>query len=351
MDEPNGPADPVDAALGRAFPDRSVAEVGATGPSWNDSNRTVRVGFDDGRAAYLKLNVEGDGRRLARERAVLDYVGANADVSVPAVLDADTDGTIPYLVTEPVGRSFVRAWGDAGEARRERLARAMGRSLAGVHELRFDAHGTVVGRGDAVGAGRDGGPGLDLDRAPWTDVLVRTVEEMRAMAPSARFDDHFDRVVDAAETNRDLLNEAPAVLLHGDPAMPNCVLTDGGADGAVDSSAGADTDTTTTVGFLGWEMAHVGDPVRDLYRARDQGFDGLRDPAPEPGVDAFFDGYRERADGLPDGYEARRPVYEAVRHLGNSGYFPKLAEYVDEPEEELAAWVDAEMDRRLAAVT
>ncbi|ESP88966.1 phosphotransferase, partial [Candidatus Halobonum tyrrellensis G22] len=69
----DAPADDrVSAAVAAAFPDRAVAALGATGPSWNDDNRTVSVEFADGGAAYLKAVVAGDGSAVARERAALD---------------------------------------------------------------------------------------------------------------------------------------------------------------------------------------------------------------------------------------------------------------------------------------
>ncbi|MFC4552501.1 MULTISPECIES: phosphotransferase family protein [Halorussus] len=320
------------AALDAAFTDREVTELGSTGPSWNDHNRTVRVEFADGRAAYLKYATDGDGSRVARERAVLEYVGANSEVPVPTVLASDADGTplergdgaVPYLSTAPVrGANLLDRWSGASPDERAALAWEVGAALAGVHERRFDGHGHVVGGG----AG-----GLELRTGPWTGVLVDKIGEMRAMAPADRFDHHFDEVAAAVEANRDLLDDAPAALLHGDTAQPNCFRGESG------------------VGFLDWEIAHVGDPARDLHRACDQQFGSLRGDAPEELTSALYEGYRERAGGLPDGYEDRRPVYEAVRFLGTSGYVEKVAEYADEPVEELAAWVDEEMDRRLAAI-
>ena len=322
----------LSAALDAAFPDREVAELRSTGPSWNDQNRTVRVEFANGRSAYLKYATDGDGSRVARERAVLEYVGVNCGVSVPTVLASDADGTplkrgdgaVPYLATAPVrGANLLDRWSGASPDERAALAREVGAALAGVHERRFGSHGHVVG---------GGADSLELRTGPWTDVLVDKIDEMRSMAPSDRFDYHFDEVAAAVEANRDLLDDAPAALLHGDPAQPNCFRGESG------------------VGFLDWEIAHVGDPVRDLHRARDQQFDSLRADAPEEVTTAFYDGYRERAGGLPDGYEDRRPVYEAVRFLGTSGFVEKVAQYVDEPVEELAAWIRKEMDRRLAAI-
>ncbi|MCU4973856.1 phosphotransferase [Halobacteria archaeon AArc-m2/3/4] len=310
------------SAFETAFPDQEVTNVGSTGPSWNERNRTVEVEFTDGKTVYLKVALDGDGSRIARERAVIGYVGATDSVPVPKVLSSDPDGPVPYLVTEPVtGQPFLDSWTGANTEERATLARQVGRSLASLHDRWFDDHGHVV----------DGGAdGLELRTGSWTDVLVDTIGEMRGLAPADRFDHHFDEVIAAVEENRELLDDAPAALLHGDPAKPNCFLDDG------------------EVGLLDWEIAHVGDPARDLHRVRDQQIDSLRTDGPERLVTALYEGYRDWAGDLPDGFEERRPVYEAVRHLGTSGFFERVVEYVDESPDELERWVQAEMDRRLA---
>ena len=311
----------TESVLEHAFPDRTVDAVRSTGPSWNEKNRTVGLDFADGQTIFLKTATDGDGSRIARERSVIVYVNENSEVPVPTVLSSDTDEPVPYLATAAVsGRGLIRYWSDSDVTERAALARQVGTALASVHELRFENHGHVTG-GDANG--------LELETGPWTDVLVDKIDETRMLSPSDRFEHHFDEVTAAVEANRELLNDAPAALLHGDPAQPNCFRGDDG------------------VGFLDWEIAHVGDPVRDIHRARDQQFEPLLGDAPKQIVTAFYDGYRERAGGLPAGFEDRRPVYEAVRLLGVSGFFEKTAAFVDEPTEELAEWVRSEMNRRL----
>ncbi|PSQ25736.1 aminoglycoside phosphotransferase [Halobacteriales archaeon QS_9_68_17] len=314
--------DRIAAALAAAFPDREAAETTPAGPSWNPTNRTVRVDFTDGGAAYLKIAVDGDGTRIARERTVTDYVSANRDVPAPTVLSSDAGGDVPYLATAPLpGESVAERWSEWSVEERAKAARRIGRALASVHAATFDAHGHVTGGG----AG-----GLTLDTAPWTEVLVDRIEAMRALAPADRFDRHYDEVIAAVEANRDLLDDAPAALVHGDPAMPNCFRGEAG------------------VGFVDWEAAHVGDPARELHCFRARAIDGSRDPGDERVVTALREGYRDRAGSLPPGFAERRPVYRAVEFLGTSGFVEKTAEFVGEPVAAFAAWVDAEMDRRLA---
>lgn len=330
--------EPLATALERAFPDHDVVETAPAGPSWNPANRSVHVEFADGSRRYLKLAVDGDGTRVARERAALAFVGSNYDVETPTVAASDAEGPVPYLATVPMeGRPLTEVWSEATETKRLDLARRIGDALARVHAERFPRHGRIVGLDTDYdpGVAADGttanvaADDLALATGPWSEVLVATIEEMRENVPSDRLDHHFDDVVAAVRANADLLDTAPATLLHGDPAMPNCII---GADG---------------FGFLDWELAHVGDPVRDVYRARDQQFAGLQDEGPEKVVSAFHDGYSQRAGGLPEGYEDRVPVYRAVRLLGASGFVERFAEYRGESTDELAEWIDAEMDRRL----
>lgn len=316
--------DQVALVLEHAFPDREVDDVTSTGPSWNDSNRTVRIGFVDGQTIYLKMATDGDGSRITCERAVIAYVSANCEVPVPTVLDSVTVGQVPYLVTAPVsGPRLLELWTDASVTERATLARQVGTALASIHAVRFEDHGHITD-GDS--------DNLRLKTGPWTDILIDRINRMRELSPSDRFDHHFDEVIAAVEANRALLNEAPAALLHGDPAQPNCYRSEEG------------------IGFLDWEIAHIGDPVRDIHRTRDQQINSLRTDGSEQIVTAFYDGYRAQAGGLPSRFKDRRPIYEAVRFLSKSGFFEKWVDYADEPPEELAGWVRAEMKQRLAEI-
>jgi aminoglycoside phosphotransferase (APT) family kinase protein len=314
----------VARTLDDAFPEREVERVEETGPSWNPSTTPRYVEFADGTAAYLKLGSDDERARVDRERAVLQYLDDREAVPTPGVVACDTEAPQPHLATAPLsGTHLVPAWYEYDDGEEERAARAFGTTLARVHADTFDRHGTVVG---------GGADGLALDEGPWTDVLIESLERTRALATADRFPDAFDDVIAAVEANRSLLDGAPAALLHGDPAKPNCVRTDDG------------------MGLVDWENAHVGDPVREVYRARDQALDRLRTPAPDRIVDAFHDGYRSVAGGLPAGYERRRPVYEATRFLGVVGFFDAVLEYREESAAELAAWAEGELERLLAAI-
>jgi aminoglycoside phosphotransferase (APT) family kinase protein len=166
-----------------------------------------------------------------------------------------------------------------------------------------------------------------LSIAPWPDVLLETVEQTREIATTDRLDRHFDAVVDCIERRRLLLEDAPAALLHGDVTKPNAFVVDGQSG----ASAG-------DIGLLDWELAHVGDPSRDLVRARDRL------------TDAVIDGYRDRAGGLPAGFEVRESIYRVVRVLGRSGFLDQWVPYLGEPMAALVDRIDAELDSRLAAV-
>jgi aminoglycoside phosphotransferase (APT) family kinase protein len=328
----------VETALGEAFPGRSVDRTFGVGPSWNGANETVGVAFADGERAFCKVAVAGDGSRIARELAVLRYLDAERSVSGPAVLAGDPDATVPYLVTAPApGRELLDVWEEANEDRREALLRRVGATLATLHAERFESHAEIVG--GRVGA--DGAPSLALDPAPWPDVLRATIERTREIGTSERLADHYDAVFDCVEANRDRLEGAPAALLHGDVAMPNLFVVDDGAGAA----AGPDG-----IVPIDWELAHVGDPARDLVRAEDQLLNGFDSRGPERYAAALYQGYRDRASGLPRGFAERRAVYEVVRMLGRSGFVDQWVTYLDEPLESLVDRADAELRSRLGAV-
>ncbi|WP_435073393.1 phosphotransferase family protein [Halorubrum sp. HHNYT27] len=338
---------PIDAVLDTAFPDRSVDRLTGVGPSWNGANHTVGVVFADGDRAFCKIAVDDDGTRIARELAVIRYLNAERPIGVPEVLAADPDAEVPFLITAPApGRELLDLWeelGDGSGSDREALLRRVGATLATLHAERFDSHGEVVGS-DARG-------GLTLDRAPWPDVLLKTIERTREIGTSERLADHYDVVIDCVEANRDRLHDAPAALLHGDIAMPNLFVADaevangdGGAGGG-DGTAGGDGVTP-----IDWELAHVGDPVRDLVRAEDQLLNGFDERGPDRYAAAFRAGYAERAGGLPEGFAERRPVYDVVRMLGRSGFIDQWTTYLDEPMPALVDRAEAELRARLEAV-
>ena len=353
----------VETALDAAFPDRTVIGVESAGPSWNGGNETVSVVFADGRHAYLKTAVDGAGHRLDREAATLAYLRAHRSLPVPATLAVETSGPVPYLATAPApGQSVDERFETAGPDTQEWLLRQVGRAVAALHAVRFDDHGTIRGRGETVGCDEAVGrretvgrgtpaesndvvespsarPGLELSVAPWPDVLLETVEQTREIATTDRLDRHFDAVVDCIERRRLLLEDAPAALLHGDVTKPNAFVVDGQSG----ASAG-------DIGLLDWELAHVGDPSRDLVRARDQLCNGFDSEGPDRLTDAVIDGYRDRAGGLPAGFEVRESIYRVVRVLGRSGFLDQWVPYLGEPMAALVDRIDAELDSRLAAV-
>lgn len=314
----------VRAALTGAFAEREIVEVAPAGPSWNDLNETVSVNFADGESVFLKIAADGDGSRVRRERAVIDYVGTHCGVRVPDIVASDASNDPPYLATAPMReRSLASQWPELRRPERTTALRQIGAALADVHSREFDRHAHIVGSDS---------DGLVLDAGSWTTILAERIDAMREIASSDRFERYFDEVIDAVEANRERLDLAPPTLVHGDPAMPNIFRGE------------------TTLGFVDWEIAHVGDPARELHRARDQLLESDDLEADEQFVTALYDGYRQRAGSLPTGIDDRSPIYEAVRYLGTVGFFDKVAEFSDEPTRDVATRVEAEMNERLDAV-
>jgi aminoglycoside phosphotransferase (APT) family kinase protein len=315
---------PVETALAAAFPERRVAAVESSGPSWNDRNWTVEVQFETDDVAFLKVAVDGDGTRIARERAAITYADEHCAVTVPEIVACDASAAHPYLATRAVdGIAFHAPWADWSPDRRADGIRRVGASLAAIHDARFDRHGHVTG-GDA--------DALSLDSGRWTDVLVDRIRERRTIADSDRFAHRVDDVIAVVEDNRDCLDDAPATLVHGDPAMPNLFLCDG------------------ALGVVDWELAIVGDPTWDLHIARNQML-GARPLNHESRyVDALHAGYRAETGSLPDGFAARRPIYALVELLHEAGFFEKMVSWQNLAAEEYAQQLEDEFERRLDAI-
>lgn len=324
--------EPIRTVLATAAPERSVERVASTDGSANPGNRTVRVRFADGEAAYLKLAVDGDRTRLARAGAVVRYVGELTPVRVPDVLASDSEGEEPFLSTVPLsGTPVVEAWQAGSVDERADLSRALGRTLAALHETRFEESGRIAGGGSE---------GLDVDPVLWPAMVAGMIDD-EADFESERFgafpararavvDSHRGSLLlDAADEGR----PTPA-LLHNDP-RPENAFREGGEE---------------TVGLIDWEQAMVGDPVLDIVKAEGRFLRRPDIPERERSREALFEGYRERAAELPPGFELRRSVYRVVTFLGVAEGFAEWAPDVDESTEELAGWVREVFERRIEAV-
>lgn len=335
-------SDRVTTVLTGAFPNRSVDRFFDTGLSWNGGNETLGVVFADGSHAFCKVATDGDRRRIARERAVLRHVKSERCLDVPDVLAFDPDAAMPYLVMEPApGRELLGVWERASDTERRVLLRGIGALLATLHADRFERAGEILGETATRGESID----LTLDAAPWPDVLRSTIDRTRTIGTSERLTDHYDAVIDCVERNRDRLTNAPAALLHGDVAKPNLFVDVGDRSAASEPTAGPDD-----VVPIDWELAHVGDPTRDLVRAEDQLLNGFDTGGPERFKTALYAGYREQAGGLPSGFVDRAPIYRVVRILGRSGFIDQWATYLDEPMDALVRRADGELQARLDAV-
>lgn len=374
--------EPLRSTLAAAFPDRTPTDAASGGPSWNRTNETYRVTFAEHPPVYLKHGTEPDGTRTARECGALAYAGHAAPVRVSEIAAADPDERPPYLATRALdGEPFDELWYDGD--RDPALARRLGATVAALHEIRLDRHGwfgladrspgadTTQASGDpdhsdeidATAAASEPIPLCETDSdgveslprlpagrpaihpVPFPDLLIATIREHQRIAPTDRFAESYDRLVAAIETNRSTLADAPAVYCHADPAGPNFQVpaTD-------DESDHADDDTPALLAALDLEMAHAGDPARDLYRAQDQTMATPPNDAPERLVDALHEGYRARAGRLPPGYEERKPIYAAERVVGDAGFADRLAEWTDRSVADLDAWFREEIDRRLSAI-
>ncbi|PSQ45357.1 aminoglycoside phosphotransferase [Halobacteriales archaeon SW_7_68_16] len=309
----------VAAVLADAVPDRTVTTTERVGTSWNAGTRTLAVTLDDGERVYLKIAVGGGTERVVRERAVMAYLDATAVVPVPPVLAAVTDEPGPYLVTASAPGELVserRSWPYVEPD----TARRLGRALARVHTVDRPRHGRIVGGST---------DGLTVEPTAWSDQLADEIESMRN--DGGRFEHHADRAAAVLADHRELVDDTPATLIHGDPHVSNAYVTDG------------------EVGLFDWEAAAVADPAWELVRTATQTIEPLHHDDNGAAIDALHTGYREIAGSLPAGFESRRPVYRAIAHLLVSQFFDLWGADHDRADA-IAEWTEAEMQRRLDAV-
>lgn len=308
--------DAVETAAQTAFPDRPVDTIART-PT-RPGNETALVTFADDASVYVKTATDTP-MRLVRETAALRYAERRCAVSTPTVVAADPTADPPYLVTAPLpGSTLDEAWMEGAD--REALVRQAGYVIAGIHEAKC-AHPGIITDGD--------GDCLDLTATTWTDTLCATVAWRASDWFADRFADLPGRLV---ETIRDLnpaLDGTTPALLHADCSRRNIHHDPNG--------------------ILDWERALVGDPAFDLEDAAGHLIDQHDvDDADRPGLRAaLHDGYRERAGDLPAGLHGHRHLYRAMSYLLVPQAFDEWAPEVELPNDDLAADVRDEFDRRL----
>jgi aminoglycoside phosphotransferase (APT) family kinase protein len=342
-------------AVAVAVPDRTVEGVEWPTGSDRPGNEVVALTLADGEPAraYLKV-ATGDGgpERVAREAALLRYVGANAAVRAPTVLAADPDADPPYLLTRPlagqrlVDRLDADEGGDVDPDDLARVLTRIGQATAGLHAAGLDRAGAVRG-GDASG--------LDLAERPWSTLLREQVVEPHGV--SDRFAGLPERAGDLLRERSTALelDEGAATVVHDDLHAQN--VFDAGGERTDASRNGA---PEPDLGVIDFESGLVGDPGFDLARTEDLAIDGrpeLTDAEREEARAALRVGYRTAAAahglsvppaGLPPGFEAHRDTYRVVTFLLTAVSFERWAPAAPAPVDELAAWVHEEFDRRLA---
>lgn len=311
--------------LDDAFPERHAVAVEQVIDSGHPGNQTVRVRFASNGVAYLKIRIDGDAERNAREAGTIQYARDHCPIRVPTVLAVDSGFDPPYLATAPIGGTAVtERWKGATFDERTLLAREIGRAVAGISHAQFTEPGWIVG-----GDEND----LNCKTGRWSVVLADAIER-RADEVSwpDRFDDVPQRVVTLITQQDAILDDPPATLLHADVRATNVFLNE-------------------TPGVIDWEWTLVGDPGLMLCWAEERTIEqaAVPDGHRETLRTALRTGYRRTAGTLPAGFERRLPLYRVVAFLTKLQTFHLWAPDAPEPTGDLATWVVDELDTRIEA--
>lgn len=264
------------AALTAARPHAAPVDWQPLGRGNRKETALVTLADGDG----VVVQTAADPAAVRSERALLDAVGERTSVPVPTVLAAERVGDAAALVTEHVdGRDLHERFVDCDRSTQRALARALGRSLAELHEaFRFERYGSVAapersdaGPGDAVvelvASAGDDAPGTDgTDWAAWLGAYGRTG---LARLPAA-FD---DLRVDLAALFDDPVVESapPARLFPWDFRPGNALVADGELAAVLDWEsplAAAPALSLAKAEYLvaDWYVADPA-PLRDAFRA------------------------------------------------------------------------------------
>jgi aminoglycoside phosphotransferase (APT) family kinase protein len=304
--------------VAEVFPDRTVERIDSQNA--RPGNETVRVEFTDHDPVYVKVDLDAVGR-IRREVAAVRHADSHGSVNVPEILAADTAADSPYMVTSPLAGGLMNERWTAGDDR-EALMRAVGETVAAVHDAQVNAVGRIDGWD---------GTRLQIESMDWTDTLCTTVRSRVEEEFSDRFSDIPDDLLSTIRTVEPALDPEAAVLLHGDPSRINVHLDPNG--------------------LLDWERALAGDAAFDLTETI---FHHLGQPdvgdAERPDLrEALLDGYRDQRGHLPAQFETYEPLYRAIAHLLAPQTFDKWAPGADPPTDELEANVREEAYSRMAA--
>lgn len=311
--------------LDEVFPEQQVDTIEQTADSGHLGNQTVRIHFEDDTVAYLKIRTDGDAERNAREAASTQYARNHCEVRVPTVLAVDSLFDPPYLAMAPIeGVSARDQWTAAALDNRKLIAHEIGRAIAGVSQAHFTEPGWIVG-GDQTD--------LDLETGRWSAVLADALERRAEEIPySDRFSDVPERVATLIREKHAILDRAPAALIHAVVRTTNLFLN--GIPGLID-----------------WEWTLVGDPGLMLCWAEGRIIEqaDVPDNHRETLREAVRDGYRKVAGELPAGFERRLPLYRVITFLPKLQTFHLWAPDAPEPVNELATWVEDELETRIMA--
>jgi len=322
--------------------DRSVTDATAV---TEGLNAVYRVNPADGDRVVAKVATVAGDEAARPEPRVLDRIGRETDVPVPAVLAAVDPGESPlgaafYLMEHCEGRDDPDARAlDPGT--HEAVAAESGRHLAGIHSVDVPRE---VGQLRVV----DGDLRVPDPHPDWADAFAAFARDRVAKVrgeglladADARFADLADDAGDALDEFGDAVagQSVDPVLLHGDYRPANLVLAPDGERPAVRAVIDVGGD--------------VGDGLFDLAVAEAGLVDvPVADPERQADLRATLRNAYRASRRVPDeAFETRYPYYRLYALVKCLGAFDFFAAFAPGDDDETAARWRAAFDDRLGAL-
>ena len=248
----------------------------------------------NGLADLVEKQSQDWNARFETEPYVLDLIRQRSDIPVPECVARDTsESTIPeyYHILRkmkgyaPAESSSKPAFRDLGENKKKQILYQVGRNMAKLHQIQFEAFGEL----------RVENKELTVEKVDgWSDLFKDMISFWIDQVEGGEFDNLVPEIREAVENNLDIIEDVETpVLVHREIDTKNILVEDGELTAILDWEACVaghrEFDLATTEGRM---IAHSfsTDSIWEKYRKE------------------LYKGY-ESIRNLKDGWRERRQLY------------------------------------------